>query len=543
MFGKSLILSAIAGALALVSGGQAVENASLNVGGSNRTMMVYAPKNIEKDRPLIIQMHGMNQDAGFQHDAAKWEEIADTARFVVVFPNGEGRAWDISGDKDVNFLKAIINDMGSKYGIDKKRVYVSGFSMGGMMSYHAANKMGDMIAAIAPVSGYPFGAGANSKRMMPVIHTHGTTDDVVGYSGGADYAKKWANYEGCGTYEKIAKYPANRPSTAATLEKWTGCKDGSEVRLITIAGKGHWYSMDLASVNTSDEIWNFCKRFSLDGAASEEPAKPAFVEPTKRDSIYNGGFEEEDHAWTLQNHGDASSVGSVKDGKYSLQISAVGTQPYTVQLIQHNIVLEKDQWYEVSFDASATAARTLEVNVEQHVDPWASYLSETQTFDIGTDAKTYSFKFLMKASSDEDSRLSFNAGASTVGITLDNVKLKKVETPETAEPEDSSEDPTEGIPTEESPSVETPADAETPAENVHPEKEIMALRGTLALTATSAQVYRIYSLKGLFLGMVTAMNFEEMKIFARNVIPSSGVYIVRSSWGSGLGLRRMILTK
>ena len=39
-----------------------------------------------------------------------------------------------------------------KYGIDKNRVYVSGFSMGGMMSYHAANKMGDMIAAIAPVS-------------------------------------------------------------------------------------------------------------------------------------------------------------------------------------------------------------------------------------------------------------------------------------------------------------------------------------------------------------------------------------------------------
>ena len=73
------------------------------VNGVTRNMIVYAPSGIEKNRPLIIQMHGMNQDAPYQQNAAKWEEIADTARFVVVFPNGENKAWDISGDKDVNF--------------------------------------------------------------------------------------------------------------------------------------------------------------------------------------------------------------------------------------------------------------------------------------------------------------------------------------------------------------------------------------------------------------------------------------------------------
>ena len=232
---------------------------NINVNGTNRTMNVYAPKNIEKGRPLIIQMHGMNQDAPYQQNAAKWEPIADTARFVVVFPNGQNKAWDIGGDKDINFLKAIINEMYNKYGIDKNRVYVSGFSMGGMMSYHAANKMGDMIAAIAPVSG---GGGVNSpKRAMPIMHTHGTSDDVVNYNSTVNTLKGWVSAQKCSSSSKVTKpYPSSKPGSAASLEVWSGCKDNVEVRLLTIAGKGHWYSMDEAvSVNTSVEIWNLSR--------------------------------------------------------------------------------------------------------------------------------------------------------------------------------------------------------------------------------------------------------------------------------------------
>ena len=400
---------------------------NLNVNGTTRQMTVYAPKNIEQGRPLIIQMHGMNQDAAYQKNAAKWESIADTARFVVVFPEGQNKAWDISGDKDINFLKAIINEMGNKYGIDKNRVYVSGFSMGGMMSYHAANKMGDMIAAIAPVSG---GGGVNSpKRAIPIMHTHGTTDDVVNYNSTVNTLKSWVNTQKCSSSsQKIKPYPASRPGSAASLEIWSGCTDNVEVRLMTIDGKGHWYSMDEASVNTSVEIWNFVKKYSLDGS-SITPPPPAIVVPTNRDSIFNGGFDSTDVAWTLQTHGDASATGVAKDGKYQFDISAVGTQNYQVQLIQHDLHLEKGQWYEISFEASASAARALEVNVEQHNDPWDSYLTEKQNFEIGTESKKFTFNFQMTAATDTNGRLSFNAGAATGTLTLDNVVLKKIEEP------------------------------------------------------------------------------------------------------------------
>ena len=179
-------------------------------------------------------------------------------------------------------------------------------------------------------------------------------------------------------------------------------------------------------MNTSVEIWNFVKNYSLDGS-SLPPPTPAIVVPTNRDEVFNGGFDSSAVAWDLQLHGDAAATGDAKDGKYVFDISAVGTQNYQVQLIQHDLHLEKDQWYEVSFDASAGAARTLEVNVEQHNDPWASYLKEKQNFDLGTDMKTYSFKFQMTAVTDTNSRLSFNAGAATGTLTLDNVKIAKLD--------------------------------------------------------------------------------------------------------------------
>ncbi|MBR4397757.1 MAG: dienelactone hydrolase family protein [Fibrobacter sp.] len=277
------VVLAFAG-VALLASSAVADN--LNVNGANRNMLVYAPSGIEKNRPLIIQMHGYNQDAAYQKNAAKWEPIADTARFVVVFPNGENKAWDTSGEKDLNFIKAIINEMNNKYGIDKKRVYVSGFSMGGMMSYVVANKMSDQIAAIAPVSGG--GSPSTAKRAMPIIHTHGTTDDVVNYNNTANTVKSWVPFNKCSSNsEKIKPYPANKSGSAASLEIWSGCTDNVEVRLLTIDGKGHWYSMDEASVNTSVEIWNFVKRFSLDGAEAEQGSKQdsAVTDPPKQDSI------------------------------------------------------------------------------------------------------------------------------------------------------------------------------------------------------------------------------------------------------------------
>lgn len=235
---------------------------NITVNGTQRNYIVYVPKNLGEKRPLLISCHGMNQDAAYQKGMLQIESIADTAKFVTVFPNGINKGWDISGNTDINFVKALIDEMVDKYKIDANRVYLSGFSMGGMFTYHAMNKIPDKIAAFAPISGYPMGGttASASVRPLPIIHTHGTSDDVVAFSGVAGALNVWIQHNGCPT--KAVTTKNYRGASHITRHVWGPGNQNVEVVLMELAGKGHWIANDI--IKTGEEIWNFCKRYSLE---------------------------------------------------------------------------------------------------------------------------------------------------------------------------------------------------------------------------------------------------------------------------------------
>lgn len=237
---------------------------NITVNGVKRDYIGYVPSNLGENQPLLISCHGYQQDAPYQKNMLDIKSVADAGKFVTVFPNGLGspRAWDISGNQDINFMKALIDEMEAKYKIDRNRVYLSGFSMGGMFTYHAMNKMPNQIAAFAPISGYPMGGTTINAnvRPIPVIHTHGTGDDVVGFSGVQGALNAVINHNGCNKTAKVVKNYRNAPHI--TRHTWSGGKDGVEVVLMEMADKGHWISNDYG-VKTGEEIWNFCKRYSL----------------------------------------------------------------------------------------------------------------------------------------------------------------------------------------------------------------------------------------------------------------------------------------
>ena len=241
--------------------------------GQKREYLQYAPSGLGSKRPLIISCHGMNQSAQYQWDMLKdAKTLADKEKFVIVLPEGINNGWDISGDRDINLIKDLIAQMKKDFDIDEKRVYLSGFSMGGMLTYHAMNKIPNVIAAFAPISGYPmWGFTYTGKRAIPVIHHHGTGDDVCVYSNVQRNIDELVKKNKCSSTPTITQNYGGY--SHITRKEWGGGTDGVKVVLMELANKGHWISND--GLFTLDEIWKFCKNYSLE----EKPVQVKITSP------------------------------------------------------------------------------------------------------------------------------------------------------------------------------------------------------------------------------------------------------------------------
>ena len=241
--------------------------------GQKREYLQYAPSDLGSKRPLIISCHGMNQSAQYQWDMLKdAKTLADKEKFVIVLPEGINNGWDISGDRDINLIKDLIAQMKKDFDIDENRVYLSGFSMGGMLTYHAMNKIPDVIAAFAPISGYPmWGFTYTGKRAIPVIHHHGTGDDVCVYSNVQRNIDELVKKNKCSSTPTITQNYGGY--SHITRKEWGGGTDGVKVVLMELANKGHWISND--GLFTLDEIWKFCKNYSLE----EKPVQVKITSP------------------------------------------------------------------------------------------------------------------------------------------------------------------------------------------------------------------------------------------------------------------------
>lgn len=247
---------------------------SIQVGTATRQMIVYAPSGIEQNRPLVISMHGRGQTMNDQKNQTQFQSVAQANNFVLVFPQSDGENWQLWGDNDINFILAIIDEMHARYGIDRNRVYLSGFSMGGMMTYYAATKIADKIAAFAPVSGFLMGGpDTNSSRPIPIIHIHGVLDDYVPYSRVQECMDAWIARNGCPTTPVVINpYPANVPTAKSVKKYWGPGKEKVEIVSIGVDEVGHAYSDNNWSADgifSSQEIWNFCSKYSLKDGVSE----------------------------------------------------------------------------------------------------------------------------------------------------------------------------------------------------------------------------------------------------------------------------------
>lgn len=103
-----------------------------------------------------------------------------------------------------------------------------------------------------------------------------------------------------------------------------------------------------------------------------------------------------------------------------------GDVDYSIQLVNPGIPAVSGTTYEVTFEAKASEARSMNVTVSAPNKGYARYLPDT-TLDLSTDWQTFTYTYTIAGDSDDSARLEFNMGnfGSTGTINLRNVVVKE----------------------------------------------------------------------------------------------------------------------
>ena len=225
---------------------------NLTLGERKYTLHIGRAVKVGTAAPLVFSLHGLTMTPASMESMARWYPLSDSEGFIVAGPAGVGSSngWDLSGTKDFDLMKAVIEDVNKKACVDRKRIYSTGFSHGGFMSFANVCKLSDVFAAAAPHSGA--GACRNaSVRAMPIFTWHGDADGTVSYSSGKSAHDSWVTHNKCGA-------PTDFSIGSNKCQEWKGCTDDVPMKMCTIPGGGHRWSGDATKA-----IWEFFKGITL----------------------------------------------------------------------------------------------------------------------------------------------------------------------------------------------------------------------------------------------------------------------------------------
>ncbi|MBR9920320.1 MAG: T9SS type A sorting domain-containing protein [Bacteroidetes bacterium] len=266
-------------------------NGTLMHDNIEREYILYIPEiyDPETPTPLVFSFHGYSSNATLQMNYANFTSIADTAGFILVHPQGtllNGIThWNVGGwtigstVDDVGFTEALIDSLSNAYNINPDRIYSTGMSNGGYMSFLLACQLSDRIAAIASVTGsmtIQTYADCDPQHPTPVLQIHGTSDSVVPYNGDPfwtesieDVLDYWVQYNNCNPSPAVTSIPDLDSSDGSTVEHLIYSEGENEVTTehFKVYGGDHdwpgsWGNMD---IDASIEVWRFFARYDING--------------------------------------------------------------------------------------------------------------------------------------------------------------------------------------------------------------------------------------------------------------------------------------
>ena len=300
------------------AGGVTVKE-SLVVDGLVRTALVHLPCNYEEDAkqyPLVLVLHGARLNGKIAQEVTGFDKWANQEGFVVAYPTALNHQWNDgrnpgdtpSGDiNDTKFLLKLMDSLAVKYHADPSRIYITGYSSGGMMAQKMAMEYPQRIAAIAPVaSSIPqplYNRKLQPSLPVPVLMINGTDDHAFPWEGGNTRIlgvkvgdvlpvhkslQYWINANGgdIDTPESIhcASGPAVQDEPTSVDVEYHHTKKNACVLLYKVNNGGHtWPGSEVPlnyipflgrqnrDLSASELIWQFFKRYTREQALTSTP--------------------------------------------------------------------------------------------------------------------------------------------------------------------------------------------------------------------------------------------------------------------------------
>jgi polyhydroxybutyrate depolymerase len=339
-----LLHSLAAGCLTLLFSAHALwaqeTKEKVTVDDVDRNFMVRLPKGYDatKHYPVVILLHGMNQDPEDMERLTRFNELADKDGIIAIYPSALHGRWNVGvhaeerrpmsmgpgrgghrggggypgggypgggggypgggggyprgggqqqpqgGEPsqrraapadDIAFFNQMLDQLPLKFSVDTSRIYAVGLSEGGFMSLRLGCALGDRIAAVAAVgAAMPKTMICLPPRPVPLVMINGTSDPVVPYGGGTEHNMRLATV----SVEDSAKAWAKIDRCEEKPEKSklpSKGKGASETKVDTYSGCQQSAQVVLYSVKGAGNTWPGGEQYEVENSVGKTSPEPS----------------------------------------------------------------------------------------------------------------------------------------------------------------------------------------------------------------------------------------------------------------------------
>jgi polyhydroxybutyrate depolymerase len=166
--------------------------------GGNRPVTVNLPADTSKPSPLLIMLHSASTSGAHQERYMKLAPVAKKLGMIYIAPDGtvgaDGRrVWNAAKSccqksgtpvDDIAYISSLIDEIGVKYLVDRKRIYFIGHSNGAFMSYAFACTTGKAAAIVSLAGAMDLDSQCATTQSFGLLHIHGVADPTIKIDGG-----------------------------------------------------------------------------------------------------------------------------------------------------------------------------------------------------------------------------------------------------------------------------------------------------------------------------------------------------------------------